>query len=206
MPIDRALSALKSLLFLLALASLVWLLLLSDGEGFVSAWVESNDWPVYRVVAVATVLYILMLAIPFFPAVEFGWLVMAAFGTVGILAIWLVTPVGVLLAYGMGYWLRDWHWVAALRQRIAALPDQPPESRRQRALQWVLKRLASHPYLMLVVLINLPGNWMIGGGGGIGLLSGASGLYRPWWFVLVLIPATGFVALAMLLGLELRTG
>lgn len=195
---------LKQALFLVAILAMFWLLLFSEGEGLVADWVIANDWPVLQVVLVAAVLYALLLAIPFFPSVEFGWLIMAAFGTVGILAIWLVTPLGLLLAYGIGYWLRDWPWVVRVRQRIAALPAQPGDNWRQRGINWGLKRLGSHPYLMLVVLINLPGNWMIGGGGGIGIMAGASGLYRPWWYVLVLIPATGIVATAMLLGIELR--
>lgn len=195
---------LRQALFLIALLAMLWLLMFSDGDGLFAAWIAANNWPVYRVVLVTTILYALLLAIPFFPSVELGWLVMAAFGTVGILAIWLVTPLGLLLAYTVGYWLRDWPRVAQLRQRIAVMPEQPCDNWRQRALQWVLSRLGAHPYLMLAVLINLPGNWMIGGGGGIGVMAGASGLYRPCWFVLVLIPATGVVATAMLLGIELR--
>jgi len=35
-----------------------------------------------------------------------------------------------------------------------------------------------HRYLALAVLFNLPGNMLIGGGGGIALIAGMSGLYR----------------------------
>lgn len=195
---------LRQALFVVAILGMFWLLLLSDGKGLIADWAMANDWPILHVVLIAAVFYAVLLAIPFFPSVEFGWLIMAAFGTIGILAIWLVTPLGLLLAYGIGYWLRDWHWVARVRQRAAALPAQPSNNWRQRSLSWGLTRLGTHPYLMLVVLINLPGNWVIGGGGGIGIMAGASGLYRPWWFVLVLVPATGIVAAAMLLGIELR--
>lgn len=40
-----------------------------------------------------------------------------------------------------------------------------------------MPRLLRHRYLALAVALNLPGNTLLGGGGGIALMAGLSGLY-----------------------------
>ena len=50
----------------------------------------------------------------------------------------------------------------------------------------VVPFLLKHRYLMIAIALNLPGNALIGGGGGIGLISGMSGLYPfPKYILLV---------------------
>jgi len=46
-----------------------------------------------------------------------------------------------------------------------------------RAPARVIPRLLRHPCLALALALNLPGNSLIGGGGGIALSAGISGLY-----------------------------
>ena len=49
--------------------------------------------------------------------------------------------------------------------------------------------LLRHRYLAIAIALNTPGNALIGGGGGIALLAGASGLFSFWGFLLVLAVA-----------------
>ena len=55
------------------------------------------------------------------------------------------------------------------------------------------------PYLLLAVLLNVPGNSVIGGGGGLCLLAGLIGVYRPRWMLPTLALATAPVPLAVAL-------
>ena len=50
-------------------------------------------------------------------------------------------------------------------------------------------------YILLAVLINLPGNSLIGGGGGIGLLAGLSRIYAPLATVLTFLIAVSPIPL-----------
>ncbi len=187
-----------------ALVAMLWLVLFSDGKGLIMNWLEQSRYPLFWVLLVTSTLYALALAVPYLPAVELGWMVMAAFGKAAILSIWLATPVGLLIAFALGYWMREWPWVDRLSSRFRG-SLQEAETRGNglgaKALRFADRNLVNHPYWVLAVLVNTPGNWLIGGGGGIGILAGASGLYHPLRYFLVLVPATGVVAMLMLLGL-----
>ena len=51
--------------------------------------------------------------------------------------------------------------------------------------------LLEHRYLMIALLLNLPGNALIGGGGGIGLIAGMSKLFSfPRYLLLVSLAIT----------------
>lgn len=187
-----------------ALVAMIWLVGFSDGKGLVMDWLEARETPILWILVITATVYALTLAVPFLPAVELGWMVMIAFGTPAILTIWLATPVGLLIAFSVGYWMREWPWVRRLQ---AGFRDRVREAHATgsglsaSALRFVDTSMANHPYWVLAVLVNIPGNWLIGGGGGIGIVAGSSGLYHPLRYFLVLIPATGVVATLMLLGI-----
>ncbi len=58
-------------------------------------------------------------------------------------------------------------------------------------------------YLALAVALNVPGNYLIGGGGGIALFAGVTRLYSIPGFLLTIIVAVAPVPLAvMMFGIE----
>jgi hypothetical protein len=65
-----------------------------------------------------------------------------------------------------------------------------PEARQalllERARARLLPGLVRHRHLALALAFNLPGNALIGGGGGIALAAGMSGLY-PWLHYLLTV-------------------
>ena len=63
------------------------------------------------------------------------------------------------------------------------------------ARRWVLRRR----YLVLALLVNLPGNSLIGGGGGILLAAGLSRLFQPVAVALTMLLATAPLPLAVML-------
>lgn len=150
-----------SLLRLLALGAVLTLLLVTPATTMppgLAAGVETG--PV--ALLTACVLYALLLALPFVPAMEIGLLIMTVFGKWGAVGAWLATVAGLNLAYGIA---RAWPRSAALdRERLP------------RPLQRLGRRLPFHflPAAALALLLNLPGNSALGGGGGIALLYGAS--------------------------------
>ncbi|MEI4232183.1 hypothetical protein [Roseovarius sp. D22-M7] len=161
----------------------------SWGEG----WIRQSEygWAMPGLMIAAIVIYALLIAIPFVPAVEIGLSVLAAGGPAMAPFVWLATASGLTLAYMAGCavplaWLhrffRDMHLVR-VAQTIAEFEALTPQERAaylygllpRRYCGWIVK----YRYPTLAVLINLPGNSVIGGGGGIALISGLSGVFRP---------------------------
>ncbi|TGG93313.1 hypothetical protein E4656_09665 [Natronospirillum operosum] len=184
----------------LILVVVVGLVLLS-GEGLISLWLDERQR--WWVLLVTSLLYALLLAIPFVPGVELGWLIMGVFGQYGLVAAWFSTVCGLSLSYGVARRLRDHRWlerIHAARERLdQADPASLPPLRR--LLRWGLCFYQNHPYVFLFVTLNLPGNWVIGGGGGIAALAGLARSTRYRLFLPTVAVATGLVPLLLWLGL-----
>jgi len=155
----------------------------------------------------------LLLGVPFVPSVEMGLLMMAVFGPHGAVAAWLATIAGLSVAYAAGRYMPAGavsRWLA--RQGLVTPADGEPaagpvlesligRSRLGRAGGRLGAFLLRHRYLLFAVLINLPGNSVLGGGGGIALVSGFMRLYRWPWFVLTTALAALPIPLLVFLGL-----
>jgi hypothetical protein len=182
------------------------------------AWIRQNDygWAMPGLLALVLVIYAVLIAIPFVPGVEIGLSVLAAGGADIAPLVWLATTCGLTLAYMVGCtvplgWLRrvllDLHLTGAA-QLVARFEALPPKGRvafvqtllPKKYCGWIVK----YRYINLAVLINIPGNSVIGGGGGIALISGLSGMFRAPLAVLTILIATAPVPLAIwLFGLQL---
>ena len=182
------------------------------------AWIASHDygWTMPGLLVAALVIYALLIAIPFVPGIEIGLSVLAAGGADIAPLVWLATAAGLTLAYAAGCAvplgslrrvLGDLHMrrAAQLVDRFAALS---PEGRvafvhgllPERYCGWIVR----YRYLNLAVLINIPGNAVIGGGGGIAFVSGLSGTFRMPFAILNIALATAPVPLGIwLFGLDL---
>lgn len=143
------------------------------------------------VLVAVSLLYALVLAIPFVPSVEIGLMIMLSFGRPGIAAAWLATLLGLNLAYAVGRIL--------CADAADSLPQRLPV--RLRPLLAAASRGGLLPAAMLGLLLNLPGNTVLGGGGGVSLAFGAGRLLSWPGFLLVVAPATAVVPLLVLFGL-----
>lgn len=152
-------------------------------------------------------LYALLIALPFVPGVELGASLLAMYGAEMALPVWGATVFGLTLAYltgrhlpypllcrmlsdlrltGVAFWL----------ERIEKLPRAERLDRMQARLpRWLARITARFRHVTLALLINLPGNAVIGGGGGIALAAGLSRLFALHWMVLTLCIATAPVPL-----------
>jgi hypothetical protein len=133
--------------------------------------------------------YVVMIALPFVPGVELGLTLMALQGGAIAPMVYLATVLGLMLAYLVGRilpperiagGLQDLrlHRAARMVRHIAPLDGQARiDLLVARLPGWLTPLALRHRYILLGLLINLPGNALIGGGGGIGLIAGLSRIY-----------------------------
>jgi len=151
-------------------------------------------------------LYALMIAVPFVPGVEIGLALMAIEGPTIAPWIYLATLCGLTLAYAAGAlvpYALLYRVLADLRltracHLLAHVAPLGPEARLEllRSVTPVrLRPLLRFRYLVVALLVNIPGNAAAGGGGGILFLAGFSRLFSPLGTVATLALAVAPVPL-----------
>jgi len=168
------------------------------------SWIRQSEygWAMPGLMLAVLLIYAVLIAIPFVPGVEIGISVLAAGGADMAPLVWLATAGGLTLAYMVGRavpltWMHrfflDMHMVR-VAEMIALFEALSPQKRAaylhgllpKRYCGWIVK----YRYPTLAVLINVPGNSVIGGGGGIAMITGLSGVFRPALSLLTILIAT----------------
>lgn len=180
------------------------------GQIDVAAWTHSLDGLDAAWIAIALI-YVLLMALPFVPGIELGLALMLLLGDGGILLVYLCTQVALALSFFAGRWVPMPLLITVLhalrlermRRLLACLETAGPEKRLVRLTEhapsaWA-RRSMRHRYLTLAVVLNLPGNALLGGAGGLGLIAGASRLYRFPGYCLLVAAATSPVPLLLML-------
>lgn len=172
---------------------------------------HKNQQAVQSAVVVATIAYIGLMAIPFVPGAEIGIAMLTAFGAEIAPLIYGATIVSMMLAYSFGRLLP-----VALLARLLTLVrlrraadlvtragSMPPEDRMTFLLEGAPPRTLGlalrYRYVALALSLNIPGNAVIGGGGGIMLLAGMSRVFTPLPTLLMVAIAVSPIPLAVLL-------
>ena len=176
----------------------------------VGAW--SNDylhsllWPInleqaQMLIGCLILAYAVCMMLPFMPAIELGLLLLAMLDIQGVLWLYLVTVVALITSYGIGrvipvamlkklFEYLHFHRASDLlcctgecgeKEQIDRFIKQAPK----RLIPFLLR----HRYCVFAVAINTPGNMIIGGAGGIAMMSGFSRVYGFGRFVLTLLIA-----------------
>lgn len=170
----------------------------------------SNEPHVHRMLMVSMAVYVVLMAIPFVPGMEIGVAVMMAFGSKIVLLVYVATLAALGLSFVAGRFIPEpmlANFLRDLRMKrvgdlLAELEGLKPKQRLEMMLQRSTKKfipfLLKYRYVALAVAINLPGNMIIGGGGGIALMAGLSRLFSPHLFLLVTAIAIAPVPLAWL--------
>ncbi len=169
---------------------------------------QTSDLARWGKVAFA-VAYTAMLAIPFVPAAEIGMVLLAMHGRSVVLLVYLCTVTGLSISFAAGRFIPLPAIVAlcrflrleglartlteidgmSLQERLAHLVAKAPN----RALPFLLR----HRYVALALALNLPGNSVIGGGGGIALIAGSARLFSVPGFLVAIAIAVSPVPLAV---------
>jgi hypothetical protein len=155
--------------------------------------------------------YALLLATPFVPGIEISLGLLATFGSAVAVQVYLATVAALVLSYSVGRIVPSamlsasflWFGLTSAdalvkrlgtlsqKERLALLVDQAPHH--------FVPPLLRYRYVALVVAFNLPGNAILGGGGGIALLAGLSGVFSSPLYVIAASVAALPVPLAALL-------
>jgi hypothetical protein len=169
---------------------------------------QSHDLPVMMA---GVVFYAALMAMPFVPGMEISLALLAIFGPTVAIAIYAATVAALALACLVGRMLPV-GLIATLfgslgLQRAKGLVESlQPLTAEQRfavliahAPKRIVPLLLRHRYIAIMVALNVPGNAIIGGGGGIALLAGMSGLFTFPRFIatvsLAALPVPLFVIL-----------
>jgi hypothetical protein len=151
----------------------------------------SNEQQVHRAIMLGSLAYVILLAVPFVPGAEIGIAMLTAFGGAIAPLVYAATVLAMMLAYVVGRFLPIMmlaRLFALLRlQRAEALITRAaaltPDARLQMLLDGsppgAVALSLRYRYLALGLALNIPGNVVIGGGGGIMMLAGLSGLFAP---------------------------
>jgi hypothetical protein len=185
-----------------------FLVLLNYGGSLLVEQINFQLWPEHEhlmitVLWVAILVYVLWMALPFVPGIELGLALMIMLGTRGIVLVYLCTLLSLSLSFTIGRLIplngfaRFLGWLHLYKARDLVLQLEPLNS--EEKLDFLLRAapskiipfLLKHRYLTIAIALNLPGNALIGGGGGIGLISGMSRLYPfPKYILLVSLAIT----------------
>ncbi len=171
-----------------------------------------RDGLMLGVLTALLLVYAILIAIPFMPGIEIGISLLFLKGASIAPLVYAATILGLSLALLAGRFT-PYRWLygilADLRLRNACrlVERLAPMSRQERlqhlamrAPRWLRPMVLTGRYLLLAVLLNLPGNSVIGGGGGIAFIAGFSRLFRPSITILVIaiavlpIPLTVWLA------------
>jgi len=155
----------------------------------------------------ATLLYILLMATPFMPGIEIGLALMILLGSKGALLIYLSTVLALSISFIIGRGtsphlikqMLNWFHLYRAGALVAQLEPLDQHQRLkllyEKAPSKLVPFLLKHRYLAIVAILNLPGNALIGGGGGIGVIAGMSKIFPFYAFILVVAIATAPIPL-----------
>lgn len=192
------------------------ILLLNLGGGWL---IESLDFTlsprnsdiVYQMLLATLVVYVLAMAVPFVPGIEIGLAIMLAIGSASVPFVYVCTLLALAIAFLVGRFMQlrligrlfGWLRINRARDLIDEMAASPPERRLDLLLErlpagWARKLLRVR-YLAAALLLNLPGNSVIGGAGGIAMVAGMSRLFSFPRFMLTMALAITPVPILILL-------
>ena len=174
----------------------------------------ANESPerVRAFVVLATATFIVASAIPFVPGIEIGLGLILAFGAKMAVLVYTSLVIALVASFLVGRFVpaervaTAFGYLGLNKARDLALRLAPlkPGERLDLLTAQMPKRMAPlllrYRYPALVLLFNIPGNSVIGGGGGIAFTAGLTGLYTFPGFVAALAIGAVPVPLFFLMG------
>lgn len=166
---------------------------------------------IHRIVMTAFVAFIVLAAIPFVPGAEIGFALLLLFGGQVAPLVYLGMVGALVVSYAIARLVPSTalccalNWLGLERaSKFIAKLDATPQNDRLAMLSGVMpskvgQKLLRQRYILLAVALNTPGNSLMGGGGGLAFIAGASRLFSFWPFLAVVICAVAPVPLFFLL-------
>ena len=170
-----------------------------------------NELTVHRIIITSMITYTILMAIPFVPGAEIGLGVMMILGPKIAPLVYLCTLVSLFLSFMLGRLIPDKsliNFLHGLHLRKASLlltelegldSQQRFDLLIERSPKKFVPLLLKYRYLALLVVINAPGNIVVGGGGGIAMSAGMSRLFAPSLFLLTIAIAVSPIPLFLII-------
>ena len=197
---------------ILVIVAVVYAIHLMMNWATARAEAAGRDGLMLGVLTVLLLAYALLIAIPFMPGIEIGISLLILKGASIAPLVYAATVMGLSLALLAGRftpygWLHGFLADLRLRRASNLVERLAPMSREERlehlaerAPHWLRPIIRTGRYVLLAILLNVPGNSVIGGGGGIAFIAGFSRLFRPSIAILVIalavlpVPLTVWIA------------
>ena len=170
-----------------------------------------NEPEIHRVLMAMSVVYVLAAATPFVPGAEVGLGMIAVFGSRIVVLVYICMFVALTLAYLVGRLIpvrllaRMFAFIRLERASDLILEFSKLDQNQRSAMlvngasgKWGCF-LFRKRYIALAMALNIPGNSLVGGGGGLSLLAGMSGLFGFAPFCLTIAVAIAPLPLIILL-------
>lgn len=160
---------------------------------------------------IGLLVYTVFLALPFVPGIEISLALFAVFGASVAIPVYCATLVALLASYVAGRFVPltslaaffDYIGLRAAGSLVRQLGSKTPRERIATLVELAPNRssglLVRYRELALIAALNVPGNALIGGGGGIALVAGMSGLFPLARYILAIAVASVPIPLAMAL-------
>lgn len=174
---------------------------------------DENRGLIFGMTILAIVLYTILIAIPFVPGVEIGLGLMMMFGASMAIPVYISTVCGLCLGFAIGRLVPemvicgcfDYLGMTKISRMLKEMMRKPIAERMdlltERAPKRIVSFLLRHRYIAIAAAFNIPGNTVIGGGGGIAFSAGASRLFTfPFYFLAVAIGVSPVPALVLSMG------
>lgn len=162
------------------------------------------------------VVYFITSGLPFVPSSEIGFGLLIIFGGEIAPMIVLVSSAGLITSFVIGKFAPkpklakalEWLGLEKAPKFLLKLQDMSGQEKLDHMMQGVSKKFAvtllKYRYLGVIALLNIPGNAVIGGGGGIAFMSGVTGVFSAKGFaisaIIGVMPYPLFFFVAWLLG------
>ena len=172
-----------------------------------------NEHMVFGATVFAIVLYALLISLPFVPGVEIGLGLMIMFGTSMAIPVYVSTVIGLCIGFLLGRLVPekvicgcfDFLGMTRVTEMVKDLARKPVHERLnvlvERAPSRLVPFLLRHRYIAIALAFNIPGNSVIGGGGGIAFAAGLSRLFSfPVYLFAVAIGVSPVVILFLIIG------
>lgn len=212
---DRAVPS-RSARYIKLLLLIVVVVLLNSGGGWLAHQINFQLYPRHEPVLHLLILgsfglYILLMTLPFMPGMEIGLALMLFLGSKGVLLVYICTLIALSLSFLIGRKislqvfakLLDWLCLKKTRDLVLNMETLSLNERvtflQKKVPAKIAPYLLKHRYLTIAVLLNLPGNAVIGGGGGIGLMAGMSGIITYPRYLLFIAVAISLIPITIIL-------
>ncbi len=173
----------------------------------------STEPILHRLIMLSIIVYICLMALPFVPGIEIGLALMVLLGAKIAPLVYAATVVALVLGFMIGRWvpqrgifeILDFLRLRRLRLLLMQLEPLGPQQRLDFLLNHASARfvpfLLRHRFLAIAVALNLPGNAIIGGGGGISFAAGFSRLFSlPQYALTVSLAVLPFPVIVLFTG------